>query len=61
MLLKEIRRAKKLTQYDLAHLSGISQNYISELEQEKHEATETLILKLCIALEVDPNTLLGWR
>ncbi|MGL4875141.1 MAG: helix-turn-helix domain-containing protein [Clostridium sp.] len=61
MNLREIRVAKKLTQYELADLSGISQNYISELEQEKHEATETVILDLCKALEVDPNTLLDWE
>lgn len=61
MKLKEIRVEKKLSQYELADRSGISQNYISELENGRHEATEEVIIKLCIALEVDPNTLLGWE
>lgn len=61
MKLKELRKQKGLSQYALAEKSGISQNYISELENEKHEATEEIIIKLCIGLAVDPNTLLDWE
>lgn len=61
MQLKEIRQRKKLSQNQLANLCGISQNYISELESGKHEATETIIIKLCLALATDPNFLLDWK
>ena len=61
MNLNQLRKQKGLSQYALAEKSGISQNYISELENEKHEATEEIIIKLCIGLEIDPNTLLGWQ
>ena len=61
MKLKEIRVKKKLSQYLLAAKAGVSQNYISDLENGKHEATEEIIIKLCVGLDVDPNTLLGWK
>lgn len=61
MKLKELRKQKGLSQYALSERAGISQNYISELENEKHEATEEIIIKLCIGLVVDPNTLLDWE
>lgn len=61
MLLKQIREELKISQKELSKRSGISQNYISELENEKHEATEYVIVRLCFGLGVDPNTLLGWN
>lgn len=61
MKLKEIRTQKNLSQYQVSALTGVSQNYISDLENEKHEATEFVIIQLCIGLIVDPNTLLGWE
>lgn len=61
MKLKKLREQKKMSQGKLAELSGISQNYISNIETGKHEATEGVIIKLCQGLEVDPNTLLGWE
>ena len=60
MILKKIREEKNLSQNQLAKKCNISQNYISELESNKHEATESIIIKLCKALAVDPNTLLNW-
>ena len=60
MRLKEIRKEKGLSQYELGEKAGVSQNYISDLENGKHEATEEIIIKLCKGLDVDPNTLLGW-
>ena len=60
MKLKEIRKKRNLSQYKVAELTGVSQNYISDLETEKHEATESIIIQLCIGLKIDPNTLLGW-
>lgn len=61
MLLKELREKRGLSQKQLSAKSGISQNYISEVENEKHEASEYVIIRLCIGLGVDPNTLLGWQ
>ena len=60
MRLKEIRKEKKLSQYKVSELTGVSQNYISNLESKKHEATESIIIQLCRGLKIDPNTLLGW-
>lgn len=61
MNLKKIREERKITQSQLSDMCGISQNYISELENEKHEATEYIIIRLCIGLGIEPNELLGWR
>lgn len=61
MKLKEIRTEKNLSQYEVASLTGISQNYLSDLENNKHLATEIVIIQLCVGLKVDPNTLLGWN
>ena len=60
MILKQIRIERNLSQNQLGKLCDVSQNYISELEANKHEATESIIIKLCKALAVDPNTLLDW-
>lgn len=61
MKLKEIRIQKGLSQKEVSELTGISQNYISELESGRHEATEYIIIKLCKGLKIDPNTLLDWN
>lgn len=60
MKLKEIRKEKGLSQNKVYELTGISQNYISNLENGKHEATESVIIQLCKGLLIDPNILLGW-
>ena len=61
MKLKEVRKEKRMSQNQLAKICNVSQSYISELESGKHEATETIIIKLCLALATDPNSLIDWR
>lgn len=47
-----LRREKGLTQEQLAELSGLSQQYISGLEQGRRNPTIVTIHELAVALEV---------
>lgn len=49
--LKEVRIEKKLTQYELAKLVGVSRNTISSIETGQYCPTAKLALILCIALD----------
>ncbi|ADK37899.1 helix-turn-helix transcriptional regulator [Clostridioides difficile] len=54
-LLKYHRKKKKLTQSRLSELTGISQSYISRMENKKfkHSPTLTQIILLADILEID--------
>lgn len=54
-LLKYHRKKKKLTQRRLSELTGISQSYISRMENKKfkHSPTLTQIILLADILEID--------
>lgn len=56
--LKEIRLRKGLSQVQLSKKSGVSQSYISELENDGYNCTAHIICDLCQALEVTPNDLI---
>ena len=60
--LKKIRESKNISQVKLERLSGVSWSYISSIENNNRKAVsvETLCA-LCEGLDVDPDTLLGWR
>lgn len=58
--LKEIRNNKHLTQDELAEISGVGQSYISEIENALHNPTVTILILLCLALDVSPSELLDW-
>lgn len=60
MKLINIRKEKGLTLAKLSNMSSISTSYLSEIEKGKYEATESKIIRLCLALAVTPNELLGW-
>lgn len=60
MKLMNIRKEKGLTLAKLSNMSSISTSYLSEIEKGKYEATESKIIRLCLALAVTPNELLGW-
>ncbi|MBR6243209.1 MAG: helix-turn-helix transcriptional regulator [Ruminococcus sp.] len=49
--LKEIRREKKLSQAELADMTGVSRNTISSIETGQYQPTAKLALILCIALD----------
>ncbi len=49
--LKEARTERKLSQYQLAELVGVSRNTISSIETGQFNPTAKLALVLCIALD----------
>lgn len=49
--LKEARTEKKLSQYTLAQMVGVSRNTISSIETGQFNPTARLALLLCIALD----------
>ncbi len=66
MKLKEIfrknvryyRKKSKLTQENLAKLSGLSTNYIGEIERTGRKATLDTVEKIANGLNIDPKKLL---
>lgn len=52
--IKDIRTKKGLTQKELALRVGISQNYLSEIENDKYGIDLTLLFKIGIVLEICP-------
>lgn len=59
--IKEFRNFKNLTQKQLSLRSGVSQNYISEIENYKYDLTVTTLVLICLGLEVTPNKILNWE
>jgi transcriptional regulator with XRE-family HTH domain len=58
--LRQLRKARNLTQVQLAKASGVAQNYISELESEvAHNPSREKIARLARALEVAEAELLA--
>lgn len=55
--LKEERESHKLSQLDLAYISGVSQNMITYIENGKRTPSLRTILKLCDALQINPSVL----
>ena len=58
MQLRRLRRARALSQRDLARLTGIAQDTISQLETGKREAQPRTIRRLAEALSVEPSILM---
>jgi transcriptional regulator with XRE-family HTH domain len=58
MQLRRLRRARALSQRDLARITGIAQDTISQLETGKREAQPRTIRKLAEALSVEPSSLM---
>lgn len=55
--LKEIRKSKNLTRYDLQRLSGVTTVQIRNIEKGICEPRTTTLSKLAYALEVDYDEL----
>lgn len=53
------RREDKIKQADLAERIGISQQHLSGIEHAKYRISFDVFLKLCVALKVNPDYLLG--
>ena len=57
--LKRLRKAKGLSQEELAHQVGIDRTYVSALERRVYAASIDLVDRLAKALQVDTQTLLS--
>lgn len=57
LLIKEIRLKNNMTQEELSQKSGISESYISELENNLKMPTILTLCRLAEALEVDISEL----
>ncbi|GKX27558.1 transcriptional regulator [Vallitalea longa] len=56
--IKQYRIQKELTQEKLAGLTGLSIQYIGNIERGNTTASLETIMKICLALEITPNQLL---
>lgn len=56
--IKKYRKLKKITQKQLASKIGISQNFLSEIENQKYDIGLNLLFKIGDALEECPLNLL---
>jgi transcriptional regulator with XRE-family HTH domain len=56
-ILQEERKAKKISQEKLAKLTGLDRTFISLIENGKRSPSFTTILKICLALEIEPSNL----
>lgn len=58
--LRKIRKRRKLTQTQLAEMTGLIQNQIGYYERDMNEPTVSRIEWLCKALDVTASELLGF-
>lgn len=59
--IRKFRRLKKITQKNLASKIGISQNFLSEIENGKYDMKLSLLYKIGEGLGVCPKDLLECR
>lgn len=57
--LRKMRESKRMSQLDLSLTSGVSQTMISQMESGKRIPTLSTFLKLCDALDIPPETVIG--
>lgn len=55
--LRRIRHAKKLTQEELAHRTGLSVRHVGAIERAEMSATVTVLGQIAQALSVEPAEL----
>jgi transcriptional regulator with XRE-family HTH domain len=54
MNLQKLRRAKGMSQEELAARAHINRNYVGMLERNEHAPTIEMLEKLALGLDVDP-------
>jgi transcriptional regulator with XRE-family HTH domain len=59
--IKEVRRAKKLSQEQLAERVGIDAKYVGFIEQGRGNPTLQVLIKMADALRVDIDALFNYR
>jgi len=57
--LRRIRHAKKLTQEELAHRTGLSVRHVGAIERAEMSATVTVLGQIAQALSVEPAELVA--
>jgi len=53
--LKRLRHQQKLSQLNLAVNTGLTQNFINDIENNKKWVSPDTIAKLCVALKAEPH------
>lgn len=56
--LRHVRRAKGLSQEELAHRAGFDRNYVGMLERQENSPTVDTVERLAAVLEIQPFLLL---
>ncbi|WP_315833483.1 helix-turn-helix transcriptional regulator [Bradyrhizobium prioriisuperbiae] len=59
--IQDLRRAKKLSQEELAHLANVHQTYLSGVETGKRNASVAVLERIAAALRVDAEELFRRR
>lgn len=59
--LREARKARALSQEDLAHLAGLDRTYISQCEAGKRNVTLRTLMSLAESLGIEPSELVDFR
>jgi transcriptional regulator with XRE-family HTH domain len=58
-IIRQLRRKHKLSQKQVADLSGYSEKYIGFLELRKHTPSLTATIMVCAALQEDPGKIVN--
>lgn len=56
--IKAARESKKMTQEELAEVTGLTNNYISNIERSRSKPSIKTLVKICNALNVTPDYIL---
>lgn len=57
--IRRLRKARGLTQEQLAHDSGVAMRYVAGVERGEENPSLKFLVKMAEALEVDPGSLFG--
>ena len=58
--IKELRKSRKMTQWELADAAKLAHSNISEIEHGKVSIQTTTLVKIILALDVEPNEILNF-
>ncbi|MDV4146770.1 helix-turn-helix domain-containing protein [Shimia sp. FJ5] len=59
--IQDLRRARGLSQEELALRAGVNRGYMGKLENAKYAASLDILEKIAAALSVDPSALVAPR
>ena len=57
--LRRLREERQLTQEELAHLAGLTRNYVGMIERRENSPTVAVLGRLASVLAIDPRELLA--